>query len=160
MCVMCSRLLCPYLVCFLSLFTVIISEVCSSHVCLINLCIEVPVCSVSCGLVYSLLPGVPVCVSLALFVYIKDYYLSLLLVSVFLYPPRVCAPWHVTTMVYRFQPQCRHRVLRSNSGYWYFWYFYANIYQQMSQVASFFRSEFTKYNIEISSLHNGTFRDK
>ncbi len=42
-----------------------------------------------------LLPGVLVCVSLplscpALFVYIKDYYLSLLLVCVFLYPPRVC----------------------------------------------------------------------
>ncbi len=82
---------CPYLVCFLSLFNVIISEVCSSRVCLINLCILVPVCSVSCRLVYSLLPGVPVCVSLALFVYIKDYYLSLLLVCVFLYPPRVCA---------------------------------------------------------------------
>ncbi len=45
--------------------------------------------------VYSLLPGVSVCVSLALsypalFIYIKDYYLSLLLVCMFLYPPRVC----------------------------------------------------------------------
>ncbi len=62
---------------------------------LIILCIYGPGCSIWFCLVYSLLPGVPVCVSLALsctalFVYIKDYYLSLLLVCVFLYPPRVC----------------------------------------------------------------------
>ncbi len=45
-CVMCSRLLCPYLVCFLSLFSVIISLFCSAVCVLIILCIYSPVCSV------------------------------------------------------------------------------------------------------------------
>ncbi len=82
-CVMCSRLLCPYLVCFLSLFDVIISLFLSSRVCLIvydyPLYIS-PVCSVRFGLVYSLLPGVSVHVSHVLScldVSIKDYYFSL-----------------------------------------------------------------------------------
>ncbi len=60
-CVMCSRLLCPYLVCFLSLFHVIMSWVCSSCVCL--LCVNYPlyispVFSVWFRLVYLWLPGV------------------------------------------------------------------------------------------------------
>ncbi len=68
----------------------------SSCVCVINLCILVPACSVSCRLVYSLLPGVScLCVSLTMScpalscpdVIIKDYYLSLLLVCVFLVSP-------------------------------------------------------------------------
>ncbi len=76
-CVMCSRLMFPYLVCFLSSFNVIISWFCSSCVCLINVCILVPACSVSCRLVYSLLPGDSVSLpSLVLpcLVIIKDYY--------------------------------------------------------------------------------------
>ncbi len=60
-CVLCFRLMFPYLVCFLSLFNVIISLECSAVCVLIILCILVSACSVSCGLVYSLLPGVPVC---------------------------------------------------------------------------------------------------
>ncbi len=59
---------------------------------MIILCIYSPVYSVWFGLVYSLLPGVPVCVSLALscpalFGDIKDCHLSYILVSVFLDPP-------------------------------------------------------------------------
>ncbi len=48
-CVMCSRLLCPYLVCFLSLFRVIYEfiriQLCLSHY-YDYLCIYCPVCSV------------------------------------------------------------------------------------------------------------------
>ncbi len=67
-CVLCSRLLCPYFVCFLSLLSVIIGnfvQLCLSIIYII-LCIYNPVCSVWFGLVYSLLPCVPVCVHLAL----------------------------------------------------------------------------------------------
>ncbi len=58
----------------------------------IILCIYFPVCSVWFHLVYSLLPGVSVCVypavsCPALFGYIKDCYLSYILVCVFLDPP-------------------------------------------------------------------------
>ncbi len=68
---------------------------------MIYLCIYSPVCSFWFGLVYSLLPGVSVHVSLALscpalFVHIKDYYLSLsprLRVPV---SSLVCAPWQKT----------------------------------------------------------------
>ncbi len=80
-CVMCSRLLCPYLVCFMSLWVKYVPAV------FVSLCVNYPVYIspvlwVWFRLVYSLLPGVSVHVSLALscpalFVKIKDYYLSL-----------------------------------------------------------------------------------
>ncbi len=76
LCVMCSRLLCPYLVCFLSSSDVIIIRVNSCpavfvSLSVINLCILVHACSVRFHLVYSLLPGVS-CLDV-----IKYYYLSL-----------------------------------------------------------------------------------
>ncbi len=87
-CVLCSRLMCPYLVCFLSSSNVIISLVCSA------VCVNYPVylvhaCSVWFRLVYSLLPGVSVHVSLALscpalMSPLKTVYLSL--------PPRLRVP--------------------------------------------------------------------
>ncbi len=89
--VMCSCLLCPYLVCFLSLLSVILSVSSRPAVfvslSMIILCIYSPVCSVLFHLVYSLLPGVPVDVSLALFVYIKYSYFEYILVYVFLVRP-------------------------------------------------------------------------
>ncbi len=94
MCVFCSRLLCPYLVCFLSLFSVIISKFLSSCLGLLSmiiLCIYSPVCSVSVGLVYSLLPVFlcicPALPCLALLVRIKDCIFEFILISVFLVPP-------------------------------------------------------------------------
>ncbi len=87
-CVLCSCLMCPYLVCFLSSSNVIISLVCSA------VCVNYPVylvhaCSVWFRLVYSLLPGVSVHVSLALscpalMSPLKTVYLSL--------PPRLRVP--------------------------------------------------------------------
>ncbi len=64
------------------------------------LCIYSPVCSAWFGLVYLLLPGVPVCVSLALSCpaligFIKDWYFDL---HPHLRVPRsslVCAPWQL-----------------------------------------------------------------
>ncbi len=65
-CVMCSRLLCPYLVCFLSLLSVIISSFLSSCVCDLSCVFIVLSVQFDLVLVYSLLPSVPVGVSLAL----------------------------------------------------------------------------------------------
>ncbi len=60
-CVMCSRLLCPYLVCFLSSSDVIISSFLSSCDCVNYPVYLVPVFWVRFRLVYSLLPVFPVC---------------------------------------------------------------------------------------------------
>ncbi len=84
---MCSRLLCPYLVCFLSSSSVIMSlsmfQPCLCDYVLITLCILVHACSVWFRLVYSLLPRCILSLSPALsclvlpWCLIKDYYLSL-----------------------------------------------------------------------------------
>ncbi len=83
-CVMCSRLLCPYMVCFLSLFDVIYElsmfQLCLSRYLLITLCILV--LSFEFDFVWSTRYS-PVFLSMsalpcpALLVKIKDYYLSL-----------------------------------------------------------------------------------
>ncbi len=49
----------------------------SCCVCVINVCILVPACSVSCRLVYSLLPGVPVCQPCPALMSLKTVILSL-----------------------------------------------------------------------------------
>ncbi len=75
--VMCPHLMFPYLVCFLSLFNVIISSFMSSRVCLI---------------IYDL----PVYISSCLFSLMSSGLLRprpTILVRVFLFLPRVCAPW-------------------------------------------------------------------
>ncbi len=95
-CVMCSRLLCPYLVCFLSSSDVIISLFLSSRVGLIvydyPLYIS-PVFWVWFRLVYSLLPGVSCLSALscpALMSRLKTIIWVYVLVCVFLFLPRVC----------------------------------------------------------------------
>ncbi len=62
----------------------------SCCVCVINVCILVPACSVSCRLVYSLLPGVPVCQPCPALMSLKTFIWVYVLVCVFLFPPRVC----------------------------------------------------------------------
>ncbi len=98
-CVLCSRLLFPYTVCFLSSFHVIISSFGSRCVCD---CVYYPVylspvCWVPCRLVYSLfLVFLSVYLALSyLDVVIKDYYFE---VSPRLRVPRfslLCAPWQL-----------------------------------------------------------------
>ncbi len=135
-CVMCSRLMFRFLVCFLSLLSVIISLFLSSCVCqlsMIILCIYSPVCSVWFRLVYLLLPGVPACVYLALscpalFGVIKDCHFEL---HPRLHVPRsylVYAPWqrqglhwgsvsgaHLVVLVSADVQGCRgHRVLNAD----------------------------------------------
>ncbi len=93
---MCSRLLCPYLVCFLSSSDVIISLFLSSRVCLIvydyPLYIS-PVFWVWFRLVYLWLPGVSCLSALscpALMSWLKTIIWVYVLVCVFLFLPRVC----------------------------------------------------------------------
>ncbi len=90
-------LLCPYLVCFLSLFMSLWVNLCPA-VCM-WLCVNypvylVPVFWVWFRLVYSLLPGVSVLSCLD--VLIKYYYLSLYPRMHVPVPPSLCAPWQKT----------------------------------------------------------------
>ncbi len=112
---MCSRLLCPYLVCFLSSSDVIISSFLSSCVfllscvcivlsvqlfrlvtprcsCLCQPCLVLPCLALSCPVLPCPALSCPVlpCLALScpvLFVYIKDCYFEFILISVFLDPP-------------------------------------------------------------------------
>ncbi len=96
-CVLCSRLMFPYRVIFLSLFNVFISWLLSSCVCLVIYdypCVFI-VLSVQFDFVWSTrYSPVFLCVCLALscpaLSSLKTIILSLLLVCMFLYPPRVC----------------------------------------------------------------------
>ncbi len=98
-CVMCPHLMFPYLVCFLSLFNVIISSFMSSRVCLIIYDLPVYISSCLFSLMWSgllVIPGVsclwvlpcPVmsCLDVLLNIIIWVY----ILVCVFLFLPRVC----------------------------------------------------------------------
>ncbi len=68
-------------------YELILVQLCFSSLFMIILCIYSHVCSVWLHLVYSLLPGVTVCVYLALPCLDINCYLSYILVCVFLVPP-------------------------------------------------------------------------
>ncbi len=96
-CVLCSRLLCPYLVCFLSLFSVIIRSFLPSCVCLLSmifLYIKVHVCLVSVFWSTSYNPCVPVCLSLALLDLLKTVNLGSSSSPCSSFLPAVCTVTH------------------------------------------------------------------
>ncbi len=89
LCVICSRLLCPYMVCFMSLLVKYVPAV------FVSLCVNYPVYIspvfwVWFRLVYSLFPGVSVHVSPALMSTLKTIIWVYVLVCMSLFLPRVC----------------------------------------------------------------------